>query len=144
MRLQRAFDQHRIDVVATADDQVLRSAGDENPPRLVGISKITAVEIAVANRARVVARIAITRRDVWSGNRQHADLMRRTRLAQNTIRAELADDDVGIGNAIADRSQHRLRARGSERHHARGFRHPDDLMNPGTGHGLELLADGTR
>src|SRR5882724_4749017 len=76
MRLQRAFDQHRIDIVTAADDQVLRSAGDEDPPRLVGISKIAAVEIAITNRVRVMARIAITRRDVWSGNRQHADLMR--------------------------------------------------------------------
>src|SRR6267142_5718446 len=60
MRLQRAFDQYRIDVVTAADDQVFRSAGDENPSRLVGIGKIAAVEIAVAKRARVVAGIAIT------------------------------------------------------------------------------------
>ncbi len=139
VRQQRVLDQLRIDVVAAADDQVLGPAGDEQPPLFVGVGEIAAVQIAVTQRACIVRGIAIARGDIGARHGHHADLARFAGLAERAVRIEPAHHHAAVGQTASDRTQHRLRRRGIDRHQAAGFGHAENFVDLGARHRLEFF-----
>jgi hypothetical protein len=105
MAVERLFDDHRIDVMAAADDEILGTAGQPDIALGVEPAEITGVEPAAGQHGTaVMARIEITRGDLRAAHQHVADRAGRAIAADRAVGRHVGDADLGVGQAQADRS----------------------------------------
>src|SRR5712664_109049 len=105
MAIERLFDDHGIDVVAAADDEILGAAGQPDIALRVEPAEVAGIEPAVGqHRAAVMAWIEIARGDLWTAHQHVADLTGGTIAVDGAVGCHIGDADLGVRQAQADRS----------------------------------------